>query len=97
MESRLYNGMDEDYMPLWGYGFIVVCILIPVLSIEGLIPWIIGITGAVKCKDQAKNGRMSFKSKFIRCLIITVIAVATGVLNYVLVKYATGYLSQKLL
>lgn len=97
MENRLYRGMDDDYMPLWGYVFMIMCILIPVFSIEGLIPWIIGVTGAVECRNQAKNGRMSFKSRFIRCLIITIIAMAIGIVNYVLVKYVQGYFVKKLL
>lgn len=58
-------------MPAWGYAFMAACGLIPIVSLGGAVPAVIGAAGAVGCLSAARDGSKSPAERAGRCLAIT--------------------------
>lgn len=58
-------------MPAWGYVFMAACGLIPVVSLGGAVPAVIGAAGAVGCLGAARDGSKGLAERAGRCLAIT--------------------------
>lgn len=60
--------------PWWGWLFIVACALIPVVSLGGILPAAVGLTGAIQCYQISRNRNRSLGSRIALCLGITLLA-----------------------
>lgn len=61
-------------MPTWAWIFIVLCGLIPVVTLGGIIPIILGVGGAFGCRAIASNPGDSQARRIGACLALTVTA-----------------------
>jgi hypothetical protein len=77
-------------LPHWAWIFMVLCILIPILTLGGAIPALLGFGGASGCAMIAKKRTLSFKSKLTLCLSITVISWVLTILLIVFVHHLSG-------
>lgn len=59
-------------IPGWAWIFIVCCILIPVLTLGGLIPGAIGGGGAAGCAALSRNPSRSTRFRVGLCLAVTI-------------------------
>jgi hypothetical protein len=66
--------VQAEPMPTWGWLFVVACLIIPIVSLCGAIPIIIGGTGAVLCGIVARNASREPGMRIAICLGITVLA-----------------------
>lgn len=58
-------------VPRWGWGFVLACAIIPVLTVGGLVPIVIGVAGATSCYRVARDGRIPPRGRKLRCAGIT--------------------------
>jgi hypothetical protein len=58
--------------PAWGWFFAVACGIIPVLTLGGAIPAMIGIGGASGCLGIAASPTMSVPARVAACVAVTV-------------------------
>lgn len=75
------------------YLMLSVYLLIPILSVEGLIGWSIGIIGAYKTVNIYRNPEKADSKKALRLLAINV---AIALIYNILVYYVTKILVSKL-
>lgn len=61
-------------MPKWAWLFVIVCAAIPVLTLGGAVPVLIGIGGAVGCMTVTRSSTRSTRAKVAWSIGITVAA-----------------------
>ena len=61
-------------MPKWAWAFIVACVIIPVITLGGAIPIVIGLSGAVGCAVISRHPTRSNRSKALRMLGVTALS-----------------------
>lgn len=61
-------------MPKWVLIFILTALMMPILSIESIIPWILFILLSLKCINISKSSENT-KTKVIKCSIYTLASV----------------------
>jgi hypothetical protein len=59
--------------PGWSWLFIIACGVIPIVSLGGVIPVIIGIGGAFGCARISRNASFSITQKVIFCIGVTIL------------------------
>ena len=67
------SGKEYRKRPAWAMLFIIVCLAIPVVSLGGALPFVIGIGGAGICIGISK-GKLPIVVRVLFCLIITLAA-----------------------
>jgi heme O synthase-like polyprenyltransferase len=60
--------------PQWGYFFVALCGAIPVVTLGGAIPAILGIGGACLCLTVSRAQSVPRWIRFMFCLSITIVA-----------------------
>lgn len=60
-------------LPNWAYIFILLCLLIPILTPEGLVPQLTGVLGAIRCATISKKADKTQKQRVKSCLILVTI------------------------
>ena len=68
--------------PRWFWIFVGMCLFIPVLTWGGLIPIVVGVGGALWCRQIAWNFDLLRRTRFIYCAGVTLLCY--GVLTLVL-------------
>ncbi|HEX8319450.1 hypothetical protein [Longimicrobium sp.] len=58
-------------VPRWGWGFVLACAIIPVLTVGGLVPIVIGVAGATSCYRVSRDGSIPPRGRMLRCAGIT--------------------------
>lgn len=84
---HLQSGEPYKKRPVWMMVFAIICVLIPIVSLGGALPVLIGIGGAAICASISKSS-LSTAVKVILCIVTTSVAwflwyllmVAVGVL-----------------
>lgn len=74
---REVYGRDRDAappVPAWGYLFIGACGIIPVLTVGGAVPILLGAGGASLCLKVCRARHMDGMVKFLMCGVITAVA-----------------------
>ena len=66
--------------PAWAWIFAIACGAIPVISLGGAIPAVIGIAGASGCLAASRSPKMPTIAKLLVCIGITVVCWALFVL-----------------
>lgn len=59
--------------PRWAWIFMILCILIPVVSMGGAIPGALGVGGAAGCASLAKSKKMKKSMRIVSCIELTVL------------------------
>lgn len=65
------NEVKRTEMPGWGWGFVLACAIIPVVTVGGVVPVVIGAGGAIACHRTARDGTRPERSRAMRCAGIT--------------------------
>lgn len=65
------GGEAPPEVPRWGWGFVLACAIIPVLTVGGLVPVVIGLAGATSCYRLARDRTVPPRSRMRRCAAIT--------------------------
>ena len=60
-------------MPGWGWLFVVVCALIPIVAVGGIVPMVLGLAGALACNQIARDGSKDYNTRLLMCAGITVL------------------------
>ncbi len=84
-------------LPKWCLIFIFICILIPIFSIESIVPWFIFIFFSSKCIKSSTNNSFPTKVKLTKCIIYTSIAILLGALFNILVLKGTSFFLNNIL
>lgn len=93
MPTPAFEETDKTPCPKYMVLFLLAYLLIPILSVEGLIGWSIGMFGACKTIRTYRRNEENKDKKAVRLLIICLmVAVAYNLL----VNYATVILIKKL-
>ncbi|HEY0025501.1 MAG TPA: hypothetical protein VGB24_21630 [Longimicrobium sp.] len=58
-------------LPRWGWGFVLACAIIPVLTVGGLVPIVVGVAGATSCYRVSRDTRIPPRGRMLRCAGIT--------------------------
>ncbi|HEX9742384.1 MAG TPA: hypothetical protein VGA17_06300 [Nitrospiraceae bacterium] len=59
-------------VPRWTWIFIASCLLIPLVTIGGALPTVIGFAGAWGCSALASNTRWPSAMRIMLCLLVTI-------------------------
>lgn len=59
--------------PAWAWIFMILCILIPIVSMGGAIPGALGVGGAAGCANLAKSKKMKKSMRIISCIELTIL------------------------
>ena len=59
--------------PRWAWIFMILCVLIPVISLGGAIPGAIGVGGAAGCAGLAKSKKMKKSMRVVSCIELTLL------------------------
>ena len=62
---------EKKKTPLWGWAFGLICLTIPVVSVGGMIPSILGGLGFISCYGISRDGKGSESRRIINCSIVT--------------------------
>ncbi|WP_027624736.1 hypothetical protein [Clostridium lundense] len=84
-------------IPKWCFIFIVIALLIPILSIESIVPWTIFIFFSSKFIKISKNTYLSTKLKIAKCSGYCTLAIALGIFFNFLVLKGTTYFMNNIL
>lgn len=60
-------------LPMWAWVFIIACAAIPILSLGGIVPILLGLGGALGCNQLARDGTKDYNSRLLMCAGITVL------------------------
>ena len=74
LEIKGHEASPPEPMPAWAWVFIVVCGAIPVVSLGGAIPAMIGFTGAFGCAAVSRNRSLPAGVRLGSCLAIAAAA-----------------------
>lgn len=77
--------------PRWAWIFMGLCLLIPIVTMGGAVPAVIGFIGAWGCAGLASNKRWPIVVRVVLCLLVTItswggLALALAALNPALGK-----------
>lgn len=75
---------------------IIICLLVPIFSIEGIIPWIMFIAFTKRIVKTIKSDNLT-KNILIKCLAYTSLCLLFGVGFNFLIKYGTKFFLQYIL
>ena len=67
---HLQSGEPYKKRPVWMLVFAVICLLIPIVSLGGALPVLIGMGGAALCASISKSS-LSTAVKVILCIVAT--------------------------
>lgn len=81
MENKILNKT-----PLWMIPFVIVNIIIPVISVEAVTPWIIGILASYITAEIAQKQGLNTKVKVAIALIISIFAWVVSYVYYLMVS-----------
>ncbi len=65
--------VPQAVLPGWAWVFIVVCAAIPVVSLGGIVPMLIGLGGALGCNQIARDGSKDYNTRLLMCAGVTVL------------------------
>ena len=65
------GGEVPPEVPRWGWGFVLACAMIPVLTLGGVVPVVIGVAGATRCYRVSGDAGLPPRSRMLRCAGIT--------------------------
>jgi hypothetical protein len=82
------SGGKAAAVPGWAYVFVAACGLIPVVTLGGCLPVMIGISGAGGCMQLARLQSLPAVVRILACVAITV--VCWILLGVVLLAIATA-------
>ncbi len=71
VEEQAARETDTRPPAWWGYLFAGACLLIPVLTLGGAVPVVLGSAGASACVKVAHSHTLSTLTKLLACLAIT--------------------------
>jgi len=69
----LQSGKDYVKRPAWVLAFAILCLLIPIISIGGAIPVLLGLGGVALCVSASKSS-LPIAIRVILCIVITLSA-----------------------
>ncbi len=74
-----YLDSKKPYAPLkpspkWAWIFFILCLAIPVVSLGGALPVMLGIAGAFVCARICASQNMKTGAKVICCILVTLLA-----------------------
>lgn len=72
--QRKPNEYQSRFSPAWMWPFGFLCILIPIITVGGVLPGAIGFGGAAGCYSIARNRKYSVGIRLFWCVVITVLA-----------------------
>ncbi|MCL2253177.1 MAG: hypothetical protein FWC09_01910 [Lachnospiraceae bacterium] len=72
-DTYLKSGKPYIARPAWAIVFAILCFAIPVVSLGGAIPIVLGFAGAALCVTVSKSS-LSMAVRLILCILITVVA-----------------------
>lgn len=72
--------------PLWIIPFVIINMFIPVISVEALTPWVIGILSSYVCANFAKKPKLNIKTKVLISSVISILAWCSYYIFYLSVK-----------
>lgn len=81
--NGVYLQSQKPYIPRpkWSIVFVILCILIPIISLGGALPAVIGVVGALACVQISKTS-LPVAARIALCILITA---AAWVLWFVLI------------
>lgn len=65
---------EEERVPGWSWLFVVICGAIPIITLGGLIPVLIGIGGATACRRIAKSRNVNIFVRVFACIAVSFVA-----------------------
>ena len=72
-----FKGVDQEpeiaTMPAWGWAFVGGCLAIPVLTLGGAIPAVLGFGGASACWSMARGSAKQPRKSILQCVAITLL------------------------
>lgn len=84
-------------IPKWCIIFIIIILLIPILSIESIIPWTIFVVFSSKCIKISVDTYLSTKLKIAKCSIYCTLAIALGAFfNFLVLRGTTFFMNNVL-
>jgi|AKZA01.1.fsa_nt_gi hypothetical protein len=69
----LQSGKKYIQRPAWSLIFAVICMLIPIVSLGGALPFLLGGAGATLCVNVSKTS-WSLAARVISCILFTLVA-----------------------
>lgn len=72
VNGRPVAGSAAIPIPSWGYLFVVACALVPVVSLGGAIPSLLGFGGAGACAKLARDTSRPAPTRVLLCAAVTV-------------------------
>ena len=72
MDTTEPNG-EKPSTPLWAWGFVAACVLIPIVSFGGAIPGAIGGGGGYMCWSIARNTELPTAARIAICAGVSLI------------------------
>lgn len=88
----VYIGSQKPYaprkgMPWWSWIFVAACVAIPIVSLGGALPMVLGVLGALGCVRTAISPSMKMPAKLLSCVGITALCwCALGILFLVMAQ-----------
>lgn len=70
----------QSHLPWWGWLFAAACLAIPIFTLGGVFPVIIGAFGMLTVVSNATNASLTERTRVLRCLSVTIAAWAAVVL-----------------
>lgn len=61
-------------LPKWSYAFIVACVLIPIVTLGGAVPALVGVGGAAGCAAIARDESKPASKRVALCLGVTALS-----------------------
>jgi hypothetical protein len=72
-----FKGVDQApeiaTVPAWGWAFVGGCLAIPVLTLGGVIPAVLGFGGASACWSMARGSAKQPRKSILTCVAITLL------------------------
>ncbi len=63
--------LADNVEPLWTYLFVAACGVLPILTLGGFVPILVGFSGASGCLTIGRWGAMPAPLRFVLCVGIT--------------------------
>lgn len=71
-------------MPRWNWLFIILCFLIPVISLGGVLPMVIALVGSLICSRISMSQKLNTISSIICCIGIVIVCWCLWILLIIL-------------
>lgn len=72
-DTYLQSGKRYSPRPKWVLAFVILCVAIPIVSLGGAIPVLLGLVGAALCATISRSS-VSTLIKVLLCIVTTLVA-----------------------